>query len=55
MDDEIDRKLQAILDARTRQEARHASGLHSLLSDRDDLRGVHALADLVGDRVRWCA
>ncbi len=32
---------------------RHAEGLTRLLSERDDLRGVHALADLVDDAVRW--
>lgn len=54
-DDELDRKLEAIRLARQRQEARHASGLTTLLTDRGDLRGVHALADLVGERVAWCA
>ena len=32
---------------------RHAEGLTRLLSERDDLRGVHALADLVDDAIRW--
>ena len=34
---------------------RHAHGLTSLMAARDDLRGVHALADLVDDGVRWTA
>ena len=32
---------------------RHAEGLTRLLSERDDLRGVHALPDLVDDAIRW--
>ena len=35
--------------------ARHAQGVTSLMNQRDDLRGVHALADLVDDAVRWTA
>jgi len=34
---------------------RHARGLTSLMDERSDLRGVHALADLVDDAVRWTA
>ncbi len=34
---------------------RHAHGLTSLMATREDLRGVHALADLVDDGVRWTA
>ena len=34
---------------------RHAHSLTWLLSSRDDLRGVHALADLVDESVRWTA
>jgi hypothetical protein len=34
---------------------RHARGLTTLLDERSDLRGVHALADLVDDAVRWSA
>ncbi|MFN8190111.1 MAG: hypothetical protein U0R78_06635 [Nocardioidaceae bacterium] len=40
---------------RERLVARNAEGLVRLLSDRDDLRGVSALADHLGDRVLWCA
>ena len=32
---------------------RHAQRLTSLLAERRDLRGVHPLADLVDDAVRW--
>jgi hypothetical protein len=55
MDDDFDNKLDVILAARVRQEAKHAKGLLTLLDARTDLRGVHALADLVGERVLWCA
>ncbi|WP_164519709.1 hypothetical protein [Nocardioides ferulae] len=33
---------------------RHSRALARLMAERDDLRGVHALADLVDDSVRWC-
>lgn len=34
---------------------RHAHLLGRLMASRDDLRGVHALADFVDDSVRWTA
>lgn len=34
---------------------RHAQSLTMLMAEREDLRGVHALADLVDDAVRWTA
>jgi hypothetical protein len=34
---------------------RHAQKLTALMEARDDLRGVHALADFVDDSVRWSA
>ena len=34
---------------------RHRHGISSLLADRDDLRGVHAFADVVEESVRWSA
>ena len=34
---------------------RHAHHLSRLMAARDDLRGVHALADFVDDAVRWTA
>jgi hypothetical protein len=40
---------------RERLQTRHAQALTSLLESRRDLRGVHALADLVDDAVRWSA
>lgn len=34
---------------------KHAQKLTALMGVRDDLRGVHALADFVDDSVRWSA
>jgi hypothetical protein len=35
--------------------ARHSAALVTLMSQRDDLRGVYAFADYVDDAVRWSA
>jgi hypothetical protein len=34
---------------------RQLAGVSSLLTTRDDLRGVHAWADIVEEAVRWSA
>lgn len=34
---------------------RHAQSLTRLMEERADLRGVHPLADLVDDAIRWTA
>ncbi|WP_370249279.1 hypothetical protein [Nocardioides sp.] len=34
---------------------RHSQSLVRLMTERDDLRGVHALADLVDESIRWTA
>lgn len=34
---------------------RHARNLARLMQQRDDLRGVHPLADFVDDAIRWTA
>jgi hypothetical protein len=34
---------------------RHKSGVSSLLAAREDLRGVHAFADVLEEAVRWSA
>jgi len=41
--------------ARAALKSRHSQGLSKLYTERDDLRGVHALADFVHDSVRWTA
>jgi hypothetical protein len=35
--------------------SRHLHGVSSLLAVRDDLRGVHAFADVVEEAARWSA
>lgn len=40
---------------RTALKVRHSQSLTSLMEQRRDLRGVHALADFVDDSVRWTA
>ena len=55
MDGYFDRELEQILAARLWQEARRNKQMLKLLETRNDLRGVHALADGVIERVLWCA
>ena len=54
MDDDFDRQLEQIRAARVRQEARHTRRVLALLETRTELRGVHASADQVVERVLWC-
>jgi hypothetical protein len=35
--------------------AKRARDVITLLTERNDLQGVHALADLVGESTFWCA
>ena len=44
-----------VAEQRDRLRLRHAAALTSLLDERTDLRGVHALADQLDDAVRWTA
>jgi hypothetical protein len=48
-------EIQTRTDKRAALRVRHAQGLTTLMMERDDLRGVHALADFVDDSVRWSA
>jgi hypothetical protein len=41
--------------AQTDLATRHKHGVSTLLAQRDDLRGVHAFADVVEESVRWSA
>ncbi len=50
-----DRDLDRVREQRAQLRSRHAQALASLMEDREDLRGVHALADFVDDSVRWSA
>ena len=49
LDDDLERRRQH----RDTLRLRHAHLLTRLMATRDDLRGVHALADFVDDAVRW--
>ena len=53
-DDGFDR-VDRTLERRAMLRSRHARGLTRLMDEREDLRGVHALADFVDDAVRWTA
>ena len=51
----IDSELERIRVQRAEQKNRHSRELSKLLTKRQDLQGVHALADLVSDSLRWSA
>ena len=48
-------KIDRLAEQRTRLRVRHAAALTSLMGERSDLRGVHALADHFDEAVRWTA
>jgi hypothetical protein len=50
-----DPDLDELREQRARLRIRHAQALTSLMEERTDLRGVHALADHFDDAVRWSA
>jgi hypothetical protein len=50
-----DRDLDQVREQRNKLRLRHAQALTSLMDERTDLRGVHALADYFDDAVRWSA
>jgi len=54
-DRELDREIDRLRQQRTQLRLRHAQRLTSLMEQRSDLRGVHALADYFDDAVRWSA
>jgi len=49
-----DRDLEKLAQ-RSTLKSRHSQALSQLMGDREDLRGVHALADFVDDALRWTA
>jgi hypothetical protein len=51
-DDELETKRRA---RRDRLRDQHAGSVSRLLGKRQDLRGVHPLADLVSDSINWSA
>jgi hypothetical protein len=52
---DVDTELERIRVQRAALKARHSEALARLMAQREDLRGVHALADLVSDSLRWSA
>jgi hypothetical protein len=50
-----DRELERLRAQRSEWQSRHSQALTKLMTEREDLRGVHALADLVADSLRWSA
>ena len=52
---DLDTELERIRAQRIALKARHSEALSRLMAEREDLKGVHALADLVSDSLRWSA
>ena len=48
-------RLDTLREQRAALRLRHAQALTTLMEERTDLRGVHALADHLDDAVRWTA
>ena len=55
MSHETDPTLDRIAVQRAKLELRHSQALARLMEERQDLRGVNALADLVADSLLWSA
>jgi hypothetical protein len=54
-DRDVDSELERIRAQRAALKDRHSQALSRLMAEREDLYGVHALADLVSDSLRWSA
>jgi hypothetical protein len=52
---DLDTELERIRAQRVALKHRHSQALARLMAEREDLKGVHALADLVSDSLRWSA
>ncbi|QIG41361.1 hypothetical protein G5V58_21205 [Nocardioides anomalus] len=52
---DVDSQLERIRAQRETLKDRHAQALARLMAEREDLKGVHPLADLVSDSLRWSA
>jgi hypothetical protein len=52
---DLDTELERIRAQRAALKDRHSQALCRLMAEREDLKGVHALADLVSDSLRWSA
>lgn len=52
---DMDAQLERIRAQRAALKDKHSQALSRLMAEREDLKGVHALADLVSDSLRWSA
>jgi len=52
---EIDLAQERLRTLRNNIRTRHSLALHELLSEREDLHGVHPLADQIAESLRWSA
>lgn len=52
---DLDHELERIRVHRSALRNRHSRELSKLMTKRGDLKGVHALADLVADSLQWSA
>jgi len=52
---EIDLEQERLRTLRNNIRTRHSLALHELLSEREDLNGVHPLADQIAESLRWSA
>jgi len=50
-----DQSIDGLREQRTKLRLRHSQALTTLMEERRDLRGVHALADYFDEAVRWSA
>jgi hypothetical protein len=52
---DMDTQIERIRAQRAALKDKHSHALSRLMAEREDLKGVHALADLVSDSLRWSA
>jgi hypothetical protein len=52
---DIDLEQERLRTLRNNIRTRHALALHELMSEREDLHGVHPLADQIAESLRWSA
>lgn len=52
---EVDLEADRLRTLRNNIRSRHSLALHELMSEREDLYGVHPLADQIADSLRWSA
>ena len=52
---DVDLEHERLRTLRNNIRSRHSLALHELMSQREDLHGVHPLADQIADSLRWSA